>query len=160
MFDLFKKKTQSSNPKPCRTHDYATVAFDSSFHTRYTDSNYKDEHHIKWLKCRVCGHRSFDRDGAYKHAGVEQVRNRWIENNMITLTDKGDVYHKHDYQVIDRGQNWKTYGFQPLIGVEQHLHNLENDSEFEKLLENQMVRDAFGQLQVAVKLHQGLDKSE
>jgi hypothetical protein len=108
------------------------------------------------LVCQYCGKRSFDRGGAERHTGVEKVYNRWIEQNTITVSVIGEVYHK-DYHLtkVDPGK-WQTYEYKRVTGVDQLLALLKADSEFQELLKHQMVADAFGELETVVRMHENV----
>jgi hypothetical protein len=146
-------------PKKCCKHDWRTVAFDASFHTQYSDVNTKKLHHIRWLKCKHCDERSFDRSTAKEHRGVEQVRNRWLEQNRIAITQEGEVYDD-DYQLASpsTAKNFAEFHYQPITEVDKILRMLADNAEFQELCKHQMVADAFGELETVVKLHENLDK--
>lgn len=143
-------------PKKCK-HDLRTVAFDSSFHTIYSDTKNKRNYHVKWFKCKHCGERSFDRGGAERHSGIEQVRNRWLEQDRITLTSEGEVYDEN-YQIVNNpGPNqWAEYRLNPVTDVDRLLRMLADSPEFQELLKHQMVADAFGELETVVRMHENV----
>lgn len=88
---LFSKLFSSKSKFGC-DHDYGVVAYDYGFTTIYTDTNETVTNHVVWRKCRTCGHRDFESDASEKHAGINTVRHRWIEQNVIHVSNKGEVF--------------------------------------------------------------------
>lgn len=146
-------------PKKCRKHEYNVVAFDSSFYTQYTDTEQKRQHHLRWLRCKHCGQRHMETDGATRHRGVEQAKNRWVEQNIVWLTAEGEVYDP-DYECVTppTASTMGTFKFKPITGTQRLLNQLRDDPEFRKLCHHQMVADAFGELETVVKMHENIDK--
>jgi hypothetical protein len=145
-------------------HVYRTVAFDPSFEfvsDRLDDQGNKVTTaycHVGWLSCRHCNHRSFDRGYEHskyrKHASIEQVRLQWLENNEVQLTrPRGTLYDRVNYSLTNQSQDWEVYSYKSLTVVEQHIARLEQNHEFQEMCKNQMISDAFDQLQLVIKLH-------
>lgn len=139
--------------KPCQHKKYNTVAFDSSYNTTHKAMDGHESthyHHLYWLKCNECGHRKFDKGSANQHSGVEMSRLRWIEQNIVSGADKLDVYDE-DY-VATNPKDTTYLKYKPVIGVGKILKTLKTDVEFKELHKHQLVEDALGQLEVAIKL--------
>lgn len=143
--------------KGCK-HDYKTVAYDCGFKTNFTDTSEVIKHHLFWKKCSKCGDRTFEHDSK-KHAGVTQVKLRWIECNKIVGTTELDVYDP-DYSQKLKNQNWMSYEYKPMSGIECLMNHLKTDQEFRELYnKHQMVQDAYDELETVIKMHENIDKS-
>jgi len=152
MLGLFSKE------KKCK-HDWKNVAYDCGFNTTYTDTQRTEYHDVYWTKCKLCGERGFDRPrDSLNHKSLTKAKMRWIELDMITGTKEIEVYDEN-YQLYNQSSN--IYKFQPMTGTQRILKYLKNDSEFKDLCNNhKMIKDAFGELETAVKLHENIDNGK
>ena len=146
-------------PKKCK-HKWRVIAYDPAFNSTYGDEKNRVYHHVKYLKCKLCDERQFEDGGAGEtHKGVNSVKHRWLEQNILMMSaSDGEVYDP-DYLPVNTGSNWVTFEFQKLTGVQKILKILKEDQEFKKLAEHQMVADAFGELEAVIKMHEGIDKT-
>lgn len=130
-------------------HKWATVAIDERFGwARRNDPNVGGQHIVRYIKCTKCGERSMAYDDTDKsaaeyaekeHSDVASARVAWIHAGTIEP-------HKNRIKWVD-----KSYA--PLSGFDSWLTALKKDPAMKELLEQSMVDDALGQLEVAVKLH-------
>ena len=145
MFSFFKKQHR---------HVWRTVLIDTSQGYTVTDPYTSEvsefEHILLYQVCDGCGGRQFAYDDAKenareyaktKHSGVALKRTKWVQGGIIVPSSTSKPY-----TFIDPS-------YAPLKGFEEWAKAFSNDPEMKKLIQdNQMVDDAFGQLEVAVKL--------
>jgi len=143
MFNFGKRKS-------C-THSWRTVAIDTSISWCFLikpDDNIP--HVLLYQVCERCQARQMDYDDAtddgvkYARAGntsVATLRSKWIHANIIRPP-------KNPNNIIYVDPNYA-----PLRGFENWLKALQRDPEMKSMLQQQMVDDALGQLEVAIKLY-------
>jgi len=136
-----------------RRCDWTTDVLDNRWgweKTSLDGSSTQGKHNVVLMSCRKCGGRRIDcidqdpklNDFALtEHSGINLVRLLWIE--------KGEVWGEADSKYL----LYLNKDLAPMGGFEQVIKELKSDPEFTELLSNQMVDDALGQLEVAVKLH-------
>lgn len=137
-----------------RSHDWKTVAIDTTNGWSRTDLTtkdvlYKADHIIKFLVCKNCGKRSIISDDAKAdgrkfamegHSEIAIQRAIWEETGKITGYRNDSI-------------TWVDKSYAPLKGFEEIINSLKKDPEFKDMLQHQMIDDALGQLEVAVKLY-------
>jgi hypothetical protein len=132
-------------------HKWRTVAIDTSCQWFFTANPDKPRDHILLYQiCDRCGSRQMEYDDAeiegrnYAVSGnssVAERRSKWIRGGVI-VTPKNLA----DITYVDPN-------YAPLRGYEQWVNGFKKDPEMAELLKHQMVDDALGQLEVAIKLH-------
>ena len=137
-----------------KNHDWKTVAIDTTHgwmrkNRKSGEKTFEAQHIIKFVVCKHCGKREIQADDptadgrSYAlngHEDVGIVRAVWEETGKVTRFNAKDI-------------TWVDPSYAPLQGFEKIIDALKKDPEFKELLSNQMVDDALGQLEVAVKLH-------
>lgn len=154
---------------PIRRQNWSTVCFDDGCHTNINDG--KIEHHVEYRLCLITGERDVRTDTAQsrriqevaaKHNSLIKARHYWIERGELLISNNAVVYND-DWTCVKPATDTSLgkWVYKPLTTVEQHLRNLERCAEFRELVaEHQMVADAYGEFETAVKLHSGLDKDK
>lgn len=132
------------------------VAFDTGYNTKHADTSHQERHLLRWLRCE-CGKRSFAEGEGSSHRGVQIAKHFWIEQNEIFITPDGFVFHG-DYKLVSKPTDpLRRFTYKPLTDVQQALEALKENPHFQTLYQHQSVADAFGQLEVMVKLHDTVD---
>lgn len=132
-------------------HKWRTVAIDVSVTWHYkADPSNEYPHILLFQICDECGERRLDYDDpteqgkSYAMHGsntVAKLRSKWIHGGIINAP------------ADDRKIEWLDPSFAPLRGFEKWVKAFKRDPKMKELLENhQMVDDALGQLEVAIKL--------
>lgn len=139
-------------------HKWRTVAIDTSNGWRrintITQETLKEyDHIICFLVCDSCGARSLRADdpdsdsvnfAMTKSDPVALQRIIWVESGKVTGYNPKNI-------------TWIDPKYAPLMGFEPHLIAMKNDSEISKIMDKHLlVKDAFEQLEIAIKLHQGI----
>lgn len=144
---FFRKKIPVA---PLHVHDWKTVAIDSGFHTTYEDKDARPLAHVITYKvCKDCEDRSFDVTGldlryGSPHKGVAKQTDLWMAGAVKSL------YFTEDAEFFDPM-------YVPKFGIEAAMQQFKNDPAFSEMIKNhKLVEDAVGQLEVALKLSQGL----
>jgi hypothetical protein len=139
------------------SHKYNVVAFDRGYYTSYHDSSERTYHHLTFSKCE-CGHRKVDVTSSRPdHGPITHATHAWVEQKILWLTDKSDVYDDN-YQQTKVGTHLGKWEYNLITGVQKIVNILRNDQEFKKMVDDHsMVNDAFEQLEVVIKLHENID---
>lgn len=133
-------------------HKWKTVAIDTGSVTWHyvRDPDRSFEHILLYQECERCGERQMDYDDAHeagrKYAAegsdaVARMRSIWIHSGDIPVPHNSDKLKYIDPKYAPHGS------------FEKWLRALKVDPSMEDLLKQQMVDDALGQLEVAVKLY-------
>ena len=132
-------------------HKWRTVAIDTSVSWKYVakpDSSY--DHILLYQVCDRCGGRQMDYDDPTEEGknyamkgndAVAYLRSKWIHAGFIRAPK-----NPMDITFVDPK-------YAPLRGFEEWAKWFKRDPEMAALIKNQMVDDALGQLEVAIKLH-------
>ena len=161
-----------NKPKPCKhRHHISVVAFDPGYHTKFTDTDDILTHHLEFQKCAACGENrcvvindgfpAYHKASAKKHSSIALAVHLWKEKNELQLSKEATVFCD-DYETnTPLPKDVRIWKYKPLTGIDKILKTLANDKEFSELAsKHQMVDDAFGQLEVAVKLCSEADTTE
>ncbi|SRR6056297_3833 len=135
-----------------KKHKWKTVAIDTGSVTWHyaVNSGKAFPHILVYQECEHCGARQMEYDDAldegktYARNGnsiVAKMRSIWIHSGDIPMP-----HNKKHIKFIDPK-------YAPLGDFEKWARAIKTDPEMEPMLKNQMIDDALGQLEVAVKLH-------
>jgi hypothetical protein len=148
-------------------HKWQVVAFDTGYCSTYADRPDlgKVYHQVSFQQCR-CGERRMviELDGsgqgsASRHKALNQAKHLWAVVGELQLSNEADVYDP-DYQMISNPQqDVRVWRYKPVTEIDKILNMLRNTEEWKNLSKHQMVDDALGELETAIKLHEGIDKA-
>ena len=155
---------------PVRIQNWSTVAFDDGFSSTSAYGS-KIRHQLEFRLCRITGERDLridinlsrdTRELGRRHSGINKAKHKWIENGVLLLSDSAQVYNDDwECTIKPTDKSLGRWDHKPLTTVEQHLRNMKRCEEFRKLIaEHQMVADAYGEFETAVKLHSGIDNTK
>lgn len=155
-------------PKVCK-HKYSrVVAYDRGYHTTYTDES-SLYHQVEFLECMDCGenrHVSINANFSKReqgvgkrHSSIVAAKHDWIERKRLNLTSKSDIYDDNYACTEPMTVKVRCWEYRPVTEMEKILIMLQENDEFQELCKNQMVADAFGELETVIKMHEGIDKS-
>lgn len=130
-------------------HLWKTVAIDYESYGwhKVVNPDKTFDHIVRFLVCEKCGERSMayddptieGRDFAENHSNnIAKTRSKWIHSGVIRNSDA--------VQFCDPS-------YAPLGDFEKWIQQLKEDPDMQDLLQQPMIDDALGQLEVAVKLH-------
>ncbi len=149
-------------------HRWEVVAFDSGYSTSFPNGDDQDDlkvyHMVTFQKC-LCGARRMEvEDRSYigsaeRHKGLVKAKYCWVESGGLQITTQADVYSPDYEKVKSLGPNIDYWEYKPVTEVGKILNQLKNNEEFQDLCKNQMVDDAFGELETTIKLHENIDKT-
>jgi hypothetical protein len=153
---------------PVRKQNWSVICFDDGMTTSLGD-DIKIEHHVEYRLCRITGERDVRidvnnhksaRERSLRHGTIVKAKHQWIENGILLASNKAHIFDK-DWVCVEKPTSTSLgkWEYKPLTTVEKHLRNMERCDEFRKLIEeHQMIADAYGEFETAVKLHSGIDK--
>lgn len=159
---------------PIRKQNWSTICFDPGCSTSSNGveiDHYVEYHHVEYRLCRITGERDVltntaqsqsIKEMAARHPSLVKAKHLWVERGEL-LVSKDAIVYDDDWECVVKptDNSMGKWEYKPLTTVEQHLRNLERCAEFcELIAEHQLVADAYGEFETAVKLHSGLDKTK
>jgi len=85
---------------PIRKQNWSVIAFDDGFKSE-TGHGSQFHHHIEFRMCRITGERDIRinpnhsktaRDIGDRHSGIIKAKYSWIENSVLRLSDRAQLY--------------------------------------------------------------------
>jgi len=137
-----------------KDHLWDTIAIDTSngwhkLDKKSREETFKSDHIIKFQKCHNCGKRRIEAADATQEGRTFALERHCDVALQATIWEEaGQITGYNDKNIV-----WVDTSYAPMRGFENFIKNLKKDPEFKELLKNQIIDDALGQLEVAVKLH-------
>lgn len=132
-------------------HDWNTVAIDTSHGWLFVNNpTEKSNHILLYQVCKNCGKRQMEYDDP-----TEKGRTYAIGGNDTVAKSRSLWIHSGEIRVPKKSENitFIDPAYAPLGDFEHWLRSIRADPALADMLQEKMVDDALGQLEVAVKLH-------